>query len=234
MTLASTSVVSVGLPSSLLCGFGTMLTKSHAFQVLVSKAFEVCDDSEDGVVDETELYAGLLLVHLNLAKYAGPAACYPPTRSVCDRLFQAADRDNSGGLNRSQFHWIMGVMCAQILSRMLVYYVVLILGVPILATGVVRMANIPKNTYLELATRESISCGVFFLAIPLLWNTIDARYSGSDSGGEILESFSGTTGVISLESPALPLPLKREEQRQRRRQRKSRLLQPHEYGEIAI
>ena len=33
---------------------------------------------------------------VNLAKYAGPAACYPPTRAVVDQLFDAADADHSG------------------------------------------------------------------------------------------------------------------------------------------
>lgn len=211
------------------------MTKSRAFQVLVSKAFEVCDDSGDGAIDEAELYAGLLLVHLNLAKYAGPAACYPPTRAVCDRLFRTADRDDSGGLDRSQFHWIMGVLCAQILSRMLVYYVVLILGVPILATGVVTVAHIPKDTYLELLIRQSVSTSVFVLAIPLLWNNIDARYNGSSAWGESLESLLETrVGVDSLESPAMSLSSLRQEQRHRRRQRKSRVVHAHEHGGIGI
>lgn len=204
------------------------LTKSRAFQSLASRAFDVCDDSGDGIVDEAELYAGLLLVHLNLAKYAGPSACYPPTRAICDRLFIKADRDRSGGIDRTEFQYIVGVLCAQILSRMLVYYLVLILGVPLLATCVVKGMGIPKEqAYLELATRESVSCAVFFLAIPLLWNAIDARYSG---GGRIFSTVvvdddvhpaNSMEGSVSL----LPLTSRREEQRQRRRQRKSLKLQ---------
>jgi hypothetical protein len=31
---------------------------------------------KNGQVDKNELYMGLLMVHLKLAKFAGPAACY--------------------------------------------------------------------------------------------------------------------------------------------------------------
>ena len=197
----------------------------------------MCDDSGDGIIDEAELYAGLLLVHLNLAKYAGPAACYPPTRKVCDRLFHKADRDRSGGIDRTEFQYIVGVLCAQIMSRMMVYYIVLILCVPIVATCVVTTANIPKDTYLELATRESVSCVMFFLAIPLLWNTVDARYSGggvgigsigdSDSDNDIVNDdyaaaqTRNSKNTMEDDSMLLLPPSRRKEQRQRRRQRKS-------------
>jgi hypothetical protein len=43
---------------------------------MVTKAFNDCDTSKSGEVDKQELYAGLLLVHLKLAKFAGAAACY--------------------------------------------------------------------------------------------------------------------------------------------------------------
>mmetsp|Transcript_6907 Transcript_6907/g.16919 ORF Transcript_6907/g.16919 Transcript_6907/m.16919 type:complete len:231 (+) Transcript_6907:128-820(+) len=164
--------------SSLCRGFGRILTKSKAFRTLVSKSFDSMDDNGNGSIDRLELYAGVLLVHLNLAKYVGPAACYPPDRDACDRLFEAADRDDSGNLDRNQFHWIMGVLCARILSRIFAYYVVLILLVPVLASKLVSFAGIPKGTYTELAIQQAFSCGVFFLAIPVLWDAIDARYSG--------------------------------------------------------
>jgi len=221
-------------PSSLIYRCGTILTNSKIFQDLVCKAFQICDDSGDGVVDEAELYAGLLLVHLNLAKHAGPAACYPPTRIVCDRLFEAADKDNSGGLDKQQFHSVMCILCVQILSRMLVYYMVLILCVPILASHVIFLAQIPEGTFLELATRESVSIIMFFLAVPVLWNKIDARYSGSDAGGNPNSGAAGTADADNSESPALLLPSKRQEQRQRRRRRKNPTPQSHDDGETSI
>jgi hypothetical protein len=44
--------------------------------VVVKHAFNVVDSNGTGEVGKAELYAGLLLVHLKLAKHAGPAACY--------------------------------------------------------------------------------------------------------------------------------------------------------------
>jgi hypothetical protein len=53
-----------------------LLTRRRFFQQMVDRAFQDCDTSMSGEVDKNELYAGLLMVHLKLAKYAGPAACY--------------------------------------------------------------------------------------------------------------------------------------------------------------
>jgi hypothetical protein len=55
---------------------GNLLTRSKPFKAIVKAAFKVCDNDQTGEVGKLELYAGLLWVHLNLAKYAGPAACY--------------------------------------------------------------------------------------------------------------------------------------------------------------
>ena len=38
-------------------------------------AFDVIDTDQSGFVDEKELYSGLLLIHLKLGSFAGPAAC---------------------------------------------------------------------------------------------------------------------------------------------------------------
>ncbi|VEU38848.1 unnamed protein product [Pseudo-nitzschia multistriata] len=209
------------LPCSHLPGCERFLTRTRLFQAAVSAAFDFCDDSGDGIVDESELYAGLLLVHLNLAKYAGPSACYPPTRAVCDRLFILADRDRSGGIDRNEFCCIVEILCAQILSRMLVYYVVLILAVPVLATFVVKSIGIPSNTYFELVIRESVSSAVFFVAVPLLWNMIDARHAGGERTVVSGDASSRANSRDSTEDPVAMLPLRRQEQRHRRYQRKS-------------
>jgi hypothetical protein len=57
-------------------GKGNLLTRSKPFQNLVDWAFTVCDPDNTGELSKSELYTGFLLVHINLAKYAGPAACY--------------------------------------------------------------------------------------------------------------------------------------------------------------
>lgn len=53
----------------------SILTRSRAFRRLTKWAFEQVESNQSGTVDKKELYAGLLLIHLKLAIYAGPAAC---------------------------------------------------------------------------------------------------------------------------------------------------------------
>lgn len=113
------------------------LTRTAAFNKLSRWAFDQCDLDGSGQLDQTELYAGLLLVHVNLAKYAGAAACYPPSRLTVNELFLAADGDNSGTINADEFTQIMCVCCSQIAGRMLSYYMVIVLLVPFLADALI-------------------------------------------------------------------------------------------------
>jgi hypothetical protein len=54
-------------------------------------------------IDAAAFYSAVLLVHLNLAKYVGVAACHPgfwiPTRDQIQELFVLADADQSGFLD---------------------------------------------------------------------------------------------------------------------------------------
>lgn len=115
----------------------TFLTRSKLFQRLTRWAFSVCDVDGTGHVNKDELYAGILLVHLQLAKYTGSAACYPPTRRVIEQLFEASDDDQSGFIDETEFTQIMVICCAQIMSRILVYYGLIILLVPRMASSLI-------------------------------------------------------------------------------------------------
>jgi hypothetical protein len=53
----------------------SFLTRTKFFKDMTAAAFEVIDADGSGEVDEKELYSGLLLIHLKLGTYAGPAAC---------------------------------------------------------------------------------------------------------------------------------------------------------------
>jgi hypothetical protein len=90
-------------------------------------------------------------------------------------MFEAADVDNSGGIDQDEFSHILAILCAQILFRMTVYYVVLILFVPYLSNKVVDRTGIPNGSYIEMAAEQVISLTVFFGAIPALWDIIDVR-----------------------------------------------------------
>mmetsp|Transcript_22378 Transcript_22378/g.52749 ORF Transcript_22378/g.52749 Transcript_22378/m.52749 type:complete len:320 (-) Transcript_22378:227-1186(-) len=158
-----------------------LFTESRPFQVLVTHAFDVCDSSSSdhhqknkkGEITKDELYVGLLVVHLNLAKYAGPAACYPPTRCVCDALFDAADWDQSNTIDQYEFRHIITIMCTQIIGRIVVYYLVLIVCVPIVANYVVSWTRFTNGSWAELILDQIVNVSVFFVIIPLLWNFID-------------------------------------------------------------
>ena len=70
------------------------------------------------------------MVYINLAKYTGPAACYPPTREVVDILFDACDDDGSGDICEKEFVAIMVILSSQLTWRILTYYLFLIILVP--------------------------------------------------------------------------------------------------------
>lgn len=181
----------------------TWLTRTSAFQKLCEWAFSVCDSNGTGSINKTELYAGFLLVHLNLAKYAGPAACYPPPRATVDKLFEASDDDHSGGIDEKEFTSIMMILFSQITSRIAVYYAILILLVPYICTWILVTLDvigvddtllkmdsvfdyyapwplqwmlhwIPASMWEDLPNRI-VSLVLFFLAIPFLFNWIDEK-----------------------------------------------------------
>mmetsp|Transcript_7179 Transcript_7179/g.17536 ORF Transcript_7179/g.17536 Transcript_7179/m.17536 type:complete len:198 (+) Transcript_7179:163-756(+) len=155
---------------------GNILTRSKPFQKLVDKVFTACDTSKTGSVSKSELYVGLLSVHITLARYAGPAACFPPSREVSDQLFEAADADKSGGICKTEFRSILAILSAQILSRMMVYYLVLILYVPWFSKKVIdSMESIPEGGLMESIAEQVISVSIFMGAVPLLWNAIDSK-----------------------------------------------------------
>ena len=74
----------------------------------------------------------------------------------------------------------MGITCAQILGRMMVYYLILILLVPMAAARVVNQLAealpILETTYGERAAEQAMGMSLFFFVIPVMWNTID-QYS---------------------------------------------------------
>ena len=57
------------------------LCRTRMFKGMSDWAFDVVDADGSGSVDEKELYSGLLLIHLKLGTYAGPAACKVRTKT---------------------------------------------------------------------------------------------------------------------------------------------------------
>ena len=188
---------------SVLQGGLNLLTRTSFFRKTTAWAFAQCDVDGTGKVGKDELHSGILLVHIQLAKYAGAAACYPPTRKTIDQLFDAADDDHSGFVDEEEFSQIMVISCAQIFSRIVVYYAIIILLVPFLAEHAIggllqidtwmgwkEMELLEKVlTYGNLAERI-LSLLMFFLLVPLLFDWID---ESSRMAAEMTEASKFTT-----------------------------------------
>ena len=100
---------------------------------MLAWAFDTVDANQSGTVDEQELYSGMLLIHLQLGAYAGPAACKPISRAQCHAMFQKVDVDHSGTLDRQEFDAVMMVLFGNALLRVAFQYSCTIILVPLLA-----------------------------------------------------------------------------------------------------
>lgn len=94
---------------------------------------------------------------------------------VVDQLFDASDRNKSGGIDSSEFVKIVGVCCTQILGRIFVYYSLLLLMAPWLAQQVVDYLQIQQDSYGDMAAERFISYAFFSWTIPQIWNYIDEK-----------------------------------------------------------
>ena len=103
------------------------------FTKLCDTAFDVVDADHSGCVDVTELYSGLLLIHLKLGTYAGPAACRPLSRDRCRAIFEKMDADHSGTLDRDEFRSVMMVLFSNVVLRVLVQWSMTLMIVPLVA-----------------------------------------------------------------------------------------------------
>jgi len=111
----------------------SFLTKSFFFKRLCRWAFKKIDTDKNGTVDKKELYSGLLLIHLNLSKYCGAAACKPMKKEQVDKVFDDMDTDNSGFLSEEEFVKAMVILCSDIASRVALLTGVALFNVPIVA-----------------------------------------------------------------------------------------------------
>eukprot|EP00565_Helicotheca_tamesis_P002406 CAMPEP_0185740940 /NCGR_PEP_ID=MMETSP1171-20130828/38692_1 /TAXON_ID=374046 /ORGANISM="Helicotheca tamensis, Strain CCMP826" /LENGTH=245 /DNA_ID=CAMNT_0028412871 /DNA_START=596 /DNA_END=1333 /DNA_ORIENTATION=- len=116
-------------------------TQSKAFRRLVKNVFEVCDENKTGEISKTELYVGVLLTHVKLAKYLGAGATFPPTRQAVDKIFEASDDDGSGTIDEEEFTKIMVILFSQITSRLAAYYGILIGLVPLIISGFIKLLD---------------------------------------------------------------------------------------------
>lgn len=112
--------------------------RTHYFQTLCDQAFRLIDTDGSGEVDEKELYTGLLLIHLQLGMYAGPAACKPLSRERVHSIFHKMDVDRSGTLQKGEFERCMAVLFSNVILRVMVQWALTLLIVPWLAQFIVK------------------------------------------------------------------------------------------------
>lgn len=109
------------------------LTGSKTFHSMSEWAFDTIDADGSGNVDKKELYTGLLMIHLKLATYAGPAACRPATREYVEEIFDVMDVDGSGSLDKDEFMDVMQIVCSQIFTRVTIQWSCTLIVVPMIA-----------------------------------------------------------------------------------------------------
>uniref|UniRef100_A0A7S2MID1 EF-hand domain-containing protein n=1 Tax=Helicotheca tamesis TaxID=374047 RepID=A0A7S2MID1_9STRA len=119
----------------------SLLTQTETFQKLSKWAFKRMDNDDSGSVNKEELYAGLLLIQLYLAKFAGPSACKPPSRETVEEIFDKMDRDESGQIEEKEFLDIMAVLCSGIATRIAVQYTLVISVLPHVARSIVAICT---------------------------------------------------------------------------------------------
>lgn len=149
------------------------ITDSPYFAQLCDWAYSVCDPEGTNHIGKADLYAGILMVHIKLAKLAGSAATFPPPQATVDQLFDACDTNSSGGINREEFDIFLSVSSAQIFGRVLVNWLTLIFVIPYYAKHVVDSFELQEGSYWELVAEQACGLFLFFLIIPIFWNMID-------------------------------------------------------------
>jgi hypothetical protein len=170
------------------------LVESAAFKGLSEWAFSVCDSEGDGKIYREELYTGVLLVHLHLAKYVGVAACQPLNRTQVGELFDmAASHNHAKTIGQREFEDIVMYSCAQIGYRIGVYYSMLLVLAPFLTGRLLRAARYVKDVLKleflfgghwspwfdplwavgEWLVEHTVSVSIFVLAIPWAFTKID-------------------------------------------------------------
>lgn len=128
------------------------LARRRFFIKLLDQAFDLVDQDNSGTIDEKELYSGLLLIHLKLGLYAGPAACKPVDKEHVLSVFHKMDVDDSGTLDREEFREVMMILFSNVLLRVMMQWCVTLLVVPLVAQFILDSVNFLVQSILEVVT----------------------------------------------------------------------------------
>ncbi len=179
----------------------SFLFRSKIFENIVNYTFDSIDIDKSGTIDRKEIYTGLLLVHLKLAAYVGPAACRPVSKDYLFTMFDLLDTDDSGTLNKEEFTELMTILCSQITTRVFTQLSMTLMIVPFISQYLVEFI---KDVYrlvcvvlAEIDDKEVVSEFVWKLILHgwelllALTPPILQRFIGSFYGG-LSESFMDT------------------------------------------
>jgi len=116
-------------------------TKTDYFQRAIDSTFDMIDADRSGDVTLEELYAGLLLIHLQLAAYAGAPACRPAGKEYVTEIFLLMDTDNSGTLNKEEFTTVMKILYSQVFTRIIIQWGLTLMIVPVISQYIIEYAT---------------------------------------------------------------------------------------------
>lgn len=197
---------------------GNWLCRTRLFRKICASAFDMVDVDGSGSVDEKELYSGLLLIHLKLGCYAGPAACRPLGREKVAEMFRKFDADQSGCLDRDEFQDCMALLFGNVLLRVIAQWSLTLIIVPLVAgkilEGIVRLYHFIVNFIADLDKYSSLADFVeVSVELALGWITdhtphlvfsmIDRVYAGLDKVPDSIWSTIPLTLVSTLLGIAL-------------------------------
>lgn len=136
-------------------GKKSWLCQTKFFKDMITSSFDMVDQDGSGSIDEKELYSGLLLIHLKMGTYAGPAACKPISREKCHSVFVKMDSDGSGHLDREEFEAVVMVLFGNVMMRVVIQYACTLLIVPMIAQAILStITGSIRFVYLLIATMD--------------------------------------------------------------------------------
>mmetsp|Transcript_25030 Transcript_25030/g.28950 ORF Transcript_25030/g.28950 Transcript_25030/m.28950 type:complete len:502 (-) Transcript_25030:250-1755(-) len=104
------------------------------FTNMCNDVFDSIDEDNSNEINEKELYTGLLLLHLQLGLYAGPAACKPLSKKNAYDLFHKLDTNQDGTLDRTEFQNVIALLMGNVITRIALQFVCTLVIVPFVAT----------------------------------------------------------------------------------------------------
>jgi len=121
------------------------LANFKIFRKFSNYVFSEIDIDKSGGVDVEELYTGLLLFHLYLSSYLGPAAAKPASRKKVQQVFHMMDVERNGQLDQDEFALALAILSSHLISRIVSILCLTIFLVPILTQHIVEYLSIIRS-----------------------------------------------------------------------------------------